>query len=553
MTPPSFGDPAVRTVRAGILILLAGALYAPTMGYLWGMWQVDDYSHSLLIPFVILYVVWEKREAMAAVPYRPAWQGTACLAAGLALFWIGELGGEFLTLNLSLWLVIQGILIQAIGWEKLKVIRFAPVLMLAMIPLPRFLYNQVSLSLKLVSSRIGTGLMQAGGLSVFRDGNVIDLGVARLQVVDACSGLRYLFPMIVLSLLVAYFYRAAPWKRLVVVVSSVPLTVLFNGVRIAATGVLSLRFGPAAVDGFFHDFEGWLIFMTTLAVLLGEVWCLEKFFAGRSGLDPTGLDPTGPDPTGPDPTGLGRDKDSGKAVTGKTGGAATAARATGLFCPGFTVAVGLLALTLSAAHGVEFRERVPLARALCEFPLTLESWQGTPRPMDPAFLAELDLSDYLMADFRKKRRGSKRNGEGAEPSVDLYVAYYESQRKGESIHSPATCLRGNGWVFRDAGREVLTLEGGRRIPVRRAVIQKGPVRRIAYYWFPSRGRDLTSIYEIKWFNFWDALIRQRTDGALVRLITPWGPDEDMADTDARLQAFARVVIPKLERFLPGKE
>ncbi|MCP4023032.1 MAG: exosortase, partial [Desulfobacteraceae bacterium] len=238
-----------------VYVLLIGALYYSTLQYLWGMWKADDYSHSLLIPFVILYILWEKRKELSSIPSQPSWWGILFLIMGLTLFWIGELGGEFLTLNFSLWFVILGLLVLHLGRQKIMKIAFVLVLLFTMIPLPKFLYNQISLKLKLVSSQIGVFIMQVYGMSAFREGNIIDLGFARLQVVDACSGLRYLFPMIVLSILVAYFYKANILKRLFVVISSVPLTILTNGLRIAFAGILSEKFGSKVIEGFFHDFE----------------------------------------------------------------------------------------------------------------------------------------------------------------------------------------------------------------------------------------------------------------------------------------------------------
>ena len=135
-------------------------------------------------------------------------------------------------------------------------------------------------------------------------------------------------------------------------------------------------------------------------------------------------------------------------------------------------------------------------------------------------------------------------------SVNFYTAYYESQRKGESIHSPETCLPGGGWEFREAGATAIPLQGGASMKVNRAFIEKGGARQLTYYWFAQRGRVLTNLYQLKLYAFWDALTRQRTDGALIRLITPVYEREKLEDAEARLQGFTREIVPVLDGFIP---
>ena len=126
-----------------------------------------------------------------------------------------------------------------------------------------------------------------------------------------------------------------------------------------------------------------------------------------------------------------------------------------------------------------------------------------------------------------------------------------SQRKGKSIHSPETCLPGSGWVFRQAGRAQVSLaESSRSITVNRAIMEKSGFRQLSYFWFPARGRILTNAWEMKLYTFWDALTRQRTDGALVRVITPVLQGEQVEEAEARLQGFTREIVPVLDEFIP---
>ncbi|MGD9245341.1 MAG: EpsI family protein [Desulfobacterales bacterium] len=214
--------------------------------------------------------------------------------------------------------------------------------------------------------------------------------------------------------------------------------------------------------------------------------------------------------------------------------------------PIFVVALILLGTTFAISHTVDFREKIPAKKNLDQFPLKIEEWTADRHlTMAQSFIDRLDLSEYVIANYYD-RIGKK---------VNFYVAYYESQRKGESIHSPATCLPGSGWSFDQSGTVKITGVSGNNgnYEINRAVMQLGRNRQITYYWFPVRGRILYNAYQLKIYNFWDALTRQRTDGALVRLITRVYEDEKLEDAEKRLQNFVRDVVPVLEEYIPGKD
>lgn len=497
---------------------LVALLYYDGLAHMVRGWGSEDYNYCYLVPVVILYMIWEKRDAVKRLPVQVSGFGFLLFLPALALFWFGELGGEYLTLYLSAWMMVMALFWIHAGWYRFKEILFPLMMIPAMFPLPSFLHNRLSLKLKLLSSQIGVEMMQLAGMSAYREGNVIDLGFTQLQVVDACSGLRYLFPIIILGLLLAWFFRAPFWKRLVLVLSTLPLIVATNSIRIAATGLLYESFGAKVAEGFFHDFSGWLIFMVTLGVLLLEMWLLEKM-----------------------PGHLPRTFETGSArrVLGPSFSASTTRNQK----PVLVVAAGLLLLTWAIAQGVEFREKIPAIQPLNQFPLAIGSWQGEHQAMDEVFIEALDLSDYFIIDYQ----------DDAGQQINFYTAYYESQRKGESIHSPASCMTGSGWVFKGAGEKVLEIPGYGKITVNRVFMLKSGSQQLSYYWFPQRGRNLTNAYQLKIYVFWDALTKRRTDGALVRLITPVGEFEEVGDADRRLQSFLSQALPFLEQYLPGTE
>lgn len=502
------------SILIGVYLALLGVLYRESYSHMLNGWNSEEYTYCYVVPLVVAYLLWEKRAALRAQMSSPSWWGLLPLGLGAMLYLLGELGGEFYTLYLSSWWLVVGLLWLHLGWQKLRIMAFPLFFSIAMFPFPNIINNNLSLQLKLISSALGVKILQNLGMTAFREGNVIDLGFTRLQVVDACSGLRYLLPLLILGLLLAYYFRAPFWKRALLVLSTVPLTIVVNSLRIASVGMLYPLFGPQVAEGFFHDFSGWLIFMISMVILLGEMWLLKR-------LPETAVE----------------------EWPSKSGGVTATDSVDSAPWIRWGVALLLLAGLVTVVRTVDFRERVPLAKPLLGFPQTIGEWQGSRSTMEPAALDSLKLSDYLLVDFRNSRA----------ETVGLYVAYNESQRKGESSHSPASCLPGNGWVFEDSGLATLSIgPRGEQCQVKRAFMQKSGEKLLVYYWFPQRGRILTNILELKLYAFWDALIRHRTDGALVRLITTVSAGEQPADAERRLINFARQAAPVLTTYLPGR-
>jgi exosortase D (VPLPA-CTERM-specific) len=488
-------------------------------------WAIDDYSHCALVPLVVLYLLWEKRHEIDAAPSEPSWRGLAPFGIGMCLFWLGELGGEYFTLYMSFWFTVVGLVWLHLGWEKIKTMWFALIMMLAMFPFPNFINTRITFQLRLISSKLGVWMLHLYGMSAYREGNVIDLGFTQLQVVDACSGLRYVMPLMVLSLLLAYWFKAHWWKRIILFLSSIPLAIFVNSFRIAATGVLYSMFGAQVAEGFFHGFSGWLIFMFAIPFLLFEMWVLRRF-------------PPREEIAKVESRNTKRKDDNSKAADSNS---LNLDSRSAFRDPRFIAALALLLLTFGLSHGIEFRQKVPTAKPFSQFPMQIGEWKGAREEMEQQFLDVLKFSDYIMADY------TDRTGK----TVNFYVAYYQDQRKGESIHSPETCLPAGGWEFREAGTAMVPLAAGTSsMPVNRAFIEKSGERQLAYYWFPMRGRILTNLYQLKIYTFWDSLTKQRTDGALVRVITPVLEREKLDDAEARLQGFVQKIIPILDEYVP---
>lgn len=499
-------------------LAVAAVPFVRVLSQLFGVWDIDpEYSHCVLIPLISIFLVWRERAELARTPFEGSWLGIGVLMAGAGLWGVAELSTIWTIEQYAFVVVVYGLVLALVGTKVFRRLWMAMLILVFTIPLPVFFYNSLSLHLQLTSSALGVDVIRLFNIPVYLDGNVIDLGVYKLQVAEACSGLRYLFPLMTLAFIVAYFFRAPFWKRLIVFLASVPVAILMNSLRIGLIGVSVAYWGRKMAEGVLHFFEGWVVFMisTVLLLLLAAVLV-------RLGRHPMRLRDALVLDLGPSPA---RVRES---------------RPRRLPTP-FLAAIALV--TAGAALGYQAPQRTeiqPARDAFVDFPMQLQGWQGRRSPMGAVYLNQLKLSDYLYATYER----------AADLPVNVWVAYYDSQRKGDSTHSPASCLPGGGWQFQTFGQYSIDVTG-KRLRVNRAVIVHGSDRELMYYWFPQRGRDITGDYLLKWYLLWDAMTRDRTDGALVRFIVPLPPGTSATTGDRQLTAFARAFVPDLPHYVPN--
>lgn len=516
------------SVIAILSVALLGYMYADSLTFLFRQWGSDDYSHGMFVPFISAFIIWRRRHRLAMLRLAPSWLGPVLVFAGLVLYTAGNLSTLYVISHVSLWLLIIGLVVSFLGLYALREMAFPLVYLLTAIPLPSFLYNALSARLQLWSSTLGVGVLQFIGITAFREGNVIDLGPVQLQVAEACSGIRYLFPLTSLALLCAYFFRDRTWKRIVLVLSAMPISVVVNGVRIGIVGVLVEWYGAQAAEGFLHLFEGWVLFMATLGLLIVEMWVLSLIqpLPGTGGF-----------------RNFFRIFDENRSVSQEpTLTAARVAHPTILRVPAY---IGSLALILPVAIFSlsigDRQEQAPPRASFVDFDMHIGEWQGTPLPVESQFISALRFDDYLLTEYAAP---------GGSP-LTLYMAYYQSQRKGQSAHSPQSCIPGGGWEITSYGTVNLPSDGASSaLTINRVLIQKDRQKQLVLYWFKQRERALASEYLVKWYLFWDALTRQRSDGALIRLSATVSSGEGEQDVERRLVRFATEIQPHLTRFIP---
>jgi exosortase len=240
-------------------------------------WAVDpDYSHGFLIPIIAGYLIWKKKDIFSSLTVRPEIWGLPVLILGLILLIIGKTGGILFTMNLSFLIVLLGALLSLVGRNLTKTILFPLTYLIFMIPLPAVLFNELTFRLRLLGTTLSTKAISLIGIPVLQEGNIIHLSNASLQVVDACSGLRFLITLLALSVLVGYFTQKSTWKRLCLGLLTIPIAIISNAFRITLSGVLAYKYNLDIAEGFFHTYSGVLVFVVAFTLLFVCAVILKK-------------------------------------------------------------------------------------------------------------------------------------------------------------------------------------------------------------------------------------------------------------------------------------
>ena len=506
-----------------VATVAAALFFADGLDALFAAWSLPEYSHGPLIPILsgLLFLRQLKEYPVDPGPKRNRWVGVTVIVVALMLATLGKLSSisDLVAYATILW--AGGILLVSFGWATGKHF-WPPVLHLVYrLPLPGVIYYKMTTWLQFVSSELGVYFLRLLSVPVFLDGNIIDLGITKLHVAEACSGLRYLFPILSFSYIFAVLYKGPMWHKAVLLISAAPITVLMNSIRIAIAGVIVQYYGLEWLDGFTHFFEGWVIFVACILILFLLARIMLFFNARKMGL--------------------------AEALDLETDGLveqASRLRYTRASAAMITTAVLMLGATL-AWQAVPQQDVVMIERdSFAVFPRQLGGWrqEGVPRQLSAAVEANLKADDYRSVHFAHLDHAA---------SVEFFSAWYLDQSQ-DGVHSPEVCLPGSGWEIAWLERTDMTAEMGSDKPVsiNRAIIQKGENRMMVYYWFEQKGRKIAWDMAAKYWLLHDGVLTGRTDGALVRLTTPILASESDADADARMRDILTELTPVLPRFIP---
>lgn len=503
---------ALAFVFAGVLAKL---------GFDW--WTDENYSHGLLVPFVIALIVWLEFDVLQSAEKRPnRLLGGAGIALAFVMLLGGTLGAELFTQRVSLLVMLAAIIVYFLGLRFLRLLAVPFALIALAIPIPQIIFNKIAMPLQMYASQIAVWGIRLFDIPTVRKGNVFEIlpqgatQVIALEVVEACSGIRSLMTLVTLALVLAYFTRTARnfelslrntdlWRMCLLMLSAIPIAVLTNAARVTATGVLTYYYGKQATEGMLHDALGWSVYVAALGLLFAINLILKRVIPSPPAIAET------PRPSIP-------------ATLTNVWLLVAVLIAGGVFINWFQ--------TRSEAEVVR--------RPLAELPEKLGDWRqkGDEMRFGAATESVLRVSDYT------QRYYTSVDGRIA----NLYVGYYASQRTGVTYHSPQNCLPGAGWVMREPEIIEITTPSGKTFTANRYRIDNGTFDEIMIYWYQGRGRSEASEYRDKFNTILDSTLRRRSDGAMVRVMTSVNGDEKAA-TKAAIDLSARLA-ENLSPFVP---
>jgi exosortase D (VPLPA-CTERM-specific) len=515
---PYVEDVRTQIIVLSLLFMAAYLIPLKSMVNIW--WTNEDYGYAFLIPLISGYLLWEKRKYLREIPVKSAWGLLPFLLLFTLISLYGILGSSG---NVSMPSVPLLIILYAgfcFGIESIKRLSMPFGMLFLMVPPPDILERYLGLHLKAISSKMGGAFIAFFNIPVNVSGNIIDLGSTQLQVVDACSGLRYIFPLLTIGVLYAYFFERVLWKRLFFVLVTIPLGVFINALRIGVTGVLTEIFGPKISQGFFHSFSGWILFLFAfgLLFLLGRILAV---------LAPNVVQSKSTGVSKPAPTALL---------------APESERTTKAFwiCIILLSLVALLSLSTSTLPAVEIKGGIE------SFPVAFGEWSGRQEIVAPDIVRESGAEESYSCYF-KNRTGDE---------IALYMGYRSTAFLADEnfFHSPTVCIPSSGWIEREVMKKtILRVPFFNELQVTKMLIEKNGIRQLVYFWFQTKDEATYDKNINRFYLSLHALRRDNTHDLFLRPITLIHASESIADAETRLDGFVREMMPVLLNFLKEKQ
>lgn len=264
------------------IVWFAILLILPFLGVIAGMvhdwFTLEEMGHGIFVPFVAGYVIWSDRRRVFATPCRRSWWGIPVVLWGFLQSVLGIVGADYFLARTGFFIALVGVIWTIAGLQVLRRLAFPLFLLLFAIRIPLFIYSRITFPLQILASKLAAAGLSLIGIPVLREGNVLELASQRLDVVEACSGIRSLISLSFLALVYGWFFDRKAWMRWVLLAASVPIAIVANSGRIVITGILS-EVQKEFATGAYHSFEGWVIFMVDLFILIALHGVLNKGYS----------------------------------------------------------------------------------------------------------------------------------------------------------------------------------------------------------------------------------------------------------------------------------
>lgn len=485
------------------------------------IWLEDEeYGHGMMVISILVYLLYRNRNMLLTAETSASWMGIFISCTALLTFSLGELSGIAPIQMYSIWLFVVAATFSVGGWNLFRKLLVPLFIIFLLIPLPNVLGPMLTSQLQLISSKLGVWVIRSFGGVVFLEGNVIDMGGVKLLVAEACAGLRYLFPLMSIGAIAGYLMRAPVWMRWTIFLATIPVTIFMNSFRIGVTGLLTEAYGSGHTEGFLHFFEGWVVFVASLIILVVFAWLLTKMLPDS----PTFVKVFSFDHI----FGVKEVASTDKNVNWQTN-------------PAVKVLLSCLLIAVIASSPFAEREDSTVASMpFSSFPEKLGKWQANENRLPASVVESAAASDYY--------NGTYTSPEGKE--INLYISYYADQKLGPAPHSPELCIPGDGWKITSNKPFLLKDKKGDSIEINRLIITKGDHTIVTYYWLKQGKNIFRQQYMARLDLIWFAIKENRADAALIRMVSEVGSNEKIEDTDARMQQMAAELLDVISDYVP---
>jgi len=538
-----------------VMLTCFAIAYWPIFQKLEKQWSTGDNSYCYLIVPLFLYLLYDKKDRFSFADLSWSLWGLIPIVFSGVLIVIGELGSVRALMFMGIWGSVVGLCVMLYG-KRTRHLLFPLLILAFIVPLPPFVNQVLTFKLKMAASKLSVWMLRAVGVSVVLEGNIIDIGVDKLQVVDACSGLRYFMPMILLALLIGYFFVKGRWRWTVLILLIVPLSIFINSIRIWISGLLIVNGHPELASNLFHDFSGWLMFMIAGVILVAVALILKRIghrftqthtdqeriishrptpvpSAGATGQVQTYTDISSCGPAeGKDVIAL---RENRNPDANQIGGWLKPTLITITLCLLFTGSGWALKQIPSSSN-------LPHRMSFEHFPMTIGDWQGKREYISDNILKALWADDYVTARYFKP---------GSPNMMYLLIPFYNYQVTNHTAHAPQACILGGGFSLVRSKTHLVRVSPDRDIEIMTMILEKGDTRLLGSYFFLQKGRVITSPWMNKFYLIWDGITKQRTDGALVRAEMTVAPGQSMDEAYGELEEFIVKLWPILPDYIPS--
>lgn len=506
------------TILAVMLLSFGWLLYQSGLILIW--LEDEEYGHGMMVVGILVYLLYRNRNMLLTTPVSANWVGILVSLAALLMFSLGELSGIAPIQMYSIWLFAVAATFSIGGWSLFRKLVIPLGIIFLLIPLPNVLGPMLTSQLQLISSNLGVWVIRLFGGIVFLEGNVIDMGGVKLLVAEACAGLRYLFPLMSIGAIAGYLMRAPVWMRWAIFLATIPVTIFMNSFRIGVTGLLTEAYGTSHTEGFLHFFEGWVVFVASLIILVVFAWLLTKMLPDSPTFAKVFSVGHVFDTKDGDSSGKGQNWQSHFAVK---------------------IMLGCLIIAVIASSPIVEREDSTItSKPFSKFPEMLGKWHANEKRLPASVVKSAGASDYYNSAFTSPE------GKG----INLYISYYADQKLGPAPHSPELCIPGDGWKITSNTSLFLKNKKGEAIEVNRLIITKGDHKIVTYYWLKQGKKIFRQQYIARLDLIRFAIAENRADAALIRMVSEVGSNEKIEDTDARMQQMATELLEVISDYVP---